>query len=98
MTDKNKETINEALERWSTHLAEETAWIDEDEINLIECLREGPEEDLLEIEELDPAPAKIDDFKAEVQDPLIEVNLGTAEEHRPVYISGLMEPSLKAEI
>ena len=36
---------------------------------------------------LSKAPIQMDDLKAEVQDPLIEVNLGTKEEKRVTYIS-----------
>ena len=36
---------------------------------------------------LNKAPIQVDDLKAEVQDPLIEVNLGTEEEKRVTYIS-----------
>lgn len=44
--------------------------------------------------DLQTAPAKLDDLKAEVQDPLIEVNLGTPEDPRPTYISALLEPKI----
>ena len=36
---------------------------------------------------LSKAPIQMDDLKAEVQDPLIEVNLGTKEEKKVMYIS-----------
>ena len=36
---------------------------------------------------LSKAPIQMDDLKAEVQDPLIEVNLGTEEEKKVMYIS-----------
>ena len=36
---------------------------------------------------LSKAPIQMDDLKAGVQDPLIEVNLGTEEEKRVTYIS-----------
>ena len=36
---------------------------------------------------LSKAPIQMDDLKAEVQDPLIEVNLGTEEEKKVTYIS-----------
>ncbi|OMO89495.1 Retrotransposon gag protein [Corchorus capsularis] len=46
--------------------------------------------DEITMEELDRAPMKLDDLKAEVYDPLLEVNLGTEEEPRPTYISQLL--------
>jgi len=33
-------------------------------------------------DDLQSAPSKMEDVKADVQDPLMEVNLGTQEEHR----------------
>lgn len=41
----------------------------------------------LRLEDLDPAPAKQDDIRSEVQDDVIEVNLGTEAEPRPTYLS-----------
>ncbi|CAL8085474.1 unnamed protein product [Prunus armeniaca] len=66
--------------------------------NLVEFLHEGPEDDALELEEVELAPSEMDDSKAEVQDPLLEINLGTKDNHRPIYISGLMEPELRAKM
>ncbi|BFG21588.1 hypothetical protein CerSpe_078620 [Prunus speciosa] len=40
----------------------------------------------------------MDDSKAEVQDPLLEINLGTEDNRRPIYISGLMEPELRSKM
>lgn len=42
---------------------------------------------MIQLEDLDAAPAKMDDLKADVQDPLEEVNLGDSEHPRPVYIN-----------
>ncbi|CAL9011571.1 unnamed protein product [Prunus brigantina] len=53
------------------------------------------EDDALEFEEVELAPSEMDDSKAEVQDPLLEINLGMEDNHRPIYISGLMEPELR---
>ncbi|OMO95998.1 reverse transcriptase [Corchorus capsularis] len=39
------------------------------------------------MEELDHAPMKLDDLKVEVQDSLLEIDLGTDGQHRPTYIS-----------
>ncbi|KAI5324236.1 hypothetical protein L3X38_033309 [Prunus dulcis] len=66
--------------------------------NLMEFLHEGPEDDALELEEVQLAPSAMDDSKAEVQDPLLEINLGTEDNHRPIYISGLMELELRAKM
>ncbi|CAL8993663.1 unnamed protein product [Prunus brigantina] len=78
-------SLNEAAEHGST-------------ANLVEFLHEGPEDDALELEEVELAPSEMDDSKAEVQDPLLEINLGTEDNHRPIYIDGLMEPELRAKM
>ncbi|CAL2259741.1 unnamed protein product [Prunus armeniaca] len=66
--------------------------------NLVEFLHESLEDDALELEEVELAPSEIDDSKAEVQDPLLEINLGMEDNHRPIYISGLMEPELRVKM
>ena len=53
-------------------------------------------EEEIKFEELRPALLKMDNSKAEVQDLLIEVNLGTEKESHPSYVSGLLK--LKAKI
>ncbi|GKV15290.1 hypothetical protein SLEP1_g26087 [Rubroshorea leprosula] len=66
-----------------------------------EVVYEGEEEDLkdqITLEELDLAPAKLDDLKVEVQDPLEEVNLGTEADPRITFISGSLEPCLHDKI
>ncbi|CAL2229159.1 unnamed protein product [Prunus armeniaca] len=40
----------------------------------------------------------MDDSKVKVQDPLLEINLGTKDNHRPIYISGLMEQELRTKM
>ncbi|GKV18516.1 hypothetical protein SLEP1_g28883 [Rubroshorea leprosula] len=66
-----------------------------------EVIYEGEEEDLkdqITLEELDMAPAKLDDLKAEVQDPLEEVNLGTEADPKITFISDSLEPCLHDKI
>ncbi|GKV47379.1 hypothetical protein SLEP1_g54284 [Rubroshorea leprosula] len=66
-----------------------------------EVVYEGEEEDLkdqITLEELDLAPAKLDDLKAEVQDPLEEVNLGTEADPKITFINGSLEPCLHDKI
>lgn len=41
---------------------------------------------------------KLDDLKAEVQDPLLEVNLGTEQNPQPTYISKLLEPTFRDKL
>ncbi|KAG6467719.1 hypothetical protein ZIOFF_074359 (mitochondrion) [Zingiber officinale] len=55
-------------------------------------------EDEIEFAELEMAPAKLDDLRAEVQDALEEVNLGTESDRRMTFISKNLEPELKKRL
>ncbi|GKV00673.1 hypothetical protein SLEP1_g13330 [Rubroshorea leprosula] len=71
---QKKEAVEEIKRKLATYLAEKRIYVDKSEV-----VYEGEEEDLkdqITLEELDLALAKLDDLKAEVQDPLEEVNLG----------------------
>ncbi|GKV07170.1 hypothetical protein SLEP1_g18971 [Rubroshorea leprosula] len=71
------------------------------EANLSEVVHEGEEDihtDGVRMEELDLAPAKLDDLRADVQDPLKEVNLGTEAEPRITFVSGLLPPEMRDKI
>lgn len=59
-----------------------------------EGLQEGGP-NVIQLEDLDAAPAKMDDLKADVQDPLEEINLGDSEHPRPVYINQLLLDEVK---
>ncbi|CAL2239431.1 unnamed protein product [Prunus armeniaca] len=59
---------------------------------------EGQEEEELQEEVLDFAPAALDDSLPEVEDPLQEINLGTREDPRPTFISALLKEPLKNEL
>ena len=56
------------------------------------------EEEVLQEEVLDFAPAALDDSLPEVEDPLQEINLGTEEDPRPTFISTLLKEPLKSEL
>ncbi len=47
---------------------------------------------------LPPAPNKMEDDKAEVQDPLLEVNLGDGTESRPTFISKLLSEEQQSQM
>ncbi|CAL8167778.1 unnamed protein product [Prunus armeniaca] len=59
---------------------------------------EDQEEEELQEEVLDFAPAALDDSLPEVEDPLQEINLGTEEDPRPTFISALLKEQLKSEL
>ncbi|CAL9019579.1 unnamed protein product, partial [Prunus brigantina] len=56
------------------------------------------EEEELQEEVLDFAPAALDDSLPEVEDPLQEINLGTEEDPRPTFISALLKEPIKDEL
>ncbi|CAL2267315.1 unnamed protein product [Prunus armeniaca] len=59
---------------------------------------ESQEEEELQEEVLDFAPAALDDSLPEVKDPLQEINLGTEKDPRPTFISALLKEPLKNEL
>ncbi|CAL8988472.1 unnamed protein product, partial [Prunus brigantina] len=67
-------------------------------INHIEFLHETGGADALTNDDLEIAPAEIEDDYPEVQDPLLEINVGTEAEPRPLFVSQLLDPGLAAEI
>ncbi|GKV12333.1 hypothetical protein SLEP1_g23490 [Rubroshorea leprosula] len=93
---QKKEAVEEIKRKLAAYLAEKRICV-----NRSEVVYEGEEEDLkdqITLEELDLAPTKLDDLKAEVQDPLKEVNLGTETDSKITFISGSLEPCLHDKI
>ena len=85
------------LERLLEHWAEESLRPNSP-INLIEFLHESNETDALTFDDLETAPAEMEDDYPEVQDPLLEINVGSEAEPRPLFVSQLLDPELTAEI
>ncbi|GKV33401.1 hypothetical protein SLEP1_g41920 [Rubroshorea leprosula] len=82
---ERKEAVSEILKKLATYFAERNT-----EANLSEVVHEGEKDthtDGVTMKELDLAPAKLDDLRADVQDPLKEVNLGTEAEPRIAFVS-----------
>lgn len=67
-------------------------------INLVEFLSESTHEDEIRMEDLGPAPAELEDTPAEVEDPREELNLGTPEDPKPLFISKLLPSGFKEEL
>ncbi|CAL9020605.1 unnamed protein product, partial [Prunus brigantina] len=102
MTDKaTKEegaaAMTNLLERLLEYWAEESLQPNSP-INLIEFLHESDEADTLTFDDLETAPAEMEDDYPEVQDPLLEINVGTKAEPRTLFVSQLLNPELAAEI
>ncbi|KAH7840681.1 hypothetical protein Vadar_020181 [Vaccinium darrowii] len=91
LADKRMMDLHEEEERPnSANVAE---FICEDEG--LEEVEEANEGDVIRFEDLEAAPTKLDDLKADIQDPLDEINLGSEEEPNPVYISQLLPEDVK---
>ncbi|KAB2599860.1 hypothetical protein D8674_010131 [Pyrus ussuriensis x Pyrus communis] len=67
-------------------------------INLIEFLAEADDGPVLSLEKVRAAPAELEDHRPQVKDPLEEVNVGTADDPRILFISALLPPATKAEL
>ncbi|KAH7839844.1 hypothetical protein Vadar_009567 [Vaccinium darrowii] len=82
-----------ALARLIAHITEESLRSLDSEDNSVlttELFFEGdntPPDDVIQLEDLEVSPAKLDDLKADVQDPLEEVNLGSEDHPKPIYVS-----------
>ncbi|CAL8085534.1 unnamed protein product [Prunus armeniaca] len=102
MTDKatreeGAAAVTDLLERLLEHWAEESLQPNSP-INLIEFLHESDEADTLAFNELGTAPAEMEDDYPEVQDPLLEIKVGTDPKPRPLFVSQLLSPELAVEI
>ena len=77
------------------YLADRNALPANSETCLAECVQEEeiPIGDVIQMDELESVVPKLDDNKADVQDSLLEVNLGNEGEHKPTYVSQLLEPT-----
>ncbi|KAF2384022.1 hypothetical protein, partial [Acinetobacter baylyi] len=61
-------------------------------------LHESDKADTLAFDDLETAPAEMEDDYPEVQDPLLEINMGTKPEPQPLFLNQLLNPELAAEI
>ena len=50
------------------------------------------------MEELETTTAKLDDLKADVQDSILEVNLGNEGEYKPIYVSQLLDSEFQVKL
>ncbi|GKV34366.1 hypothetical protein SLEP1_g42743 [Rubroshorea leprosula] len=93
---EKEKAVLEITKKLAAYFAEKAVQVDRSEI-----VHEGEEVDRgdeITLEELDLAPAKLDDLKAEVQDPLEEINLGSESEPKVTFISGSLEPQTRDQI
>ncbi|KAM2268967.1 hypothetical protein ACFX1S_047019 [Malus domestica] len=67
-------------------------------INLIEFLAKEDNGPVLSLDKVQAAPAKLDDNQPQVKDPLEEINVGTADNPQPLFISALLPHAMKVEL
>ncbi|XP_068331549.1 uncharacterized protein [Pyrus communis] len=67
-------------------------------INLIKILAEADNGPVLLLDKVQAAPVELKDNRPQVKDPLEEINVGTTDEPRPLFISALLSPPMKVEL
>ena len=67
-------------------------------VNLVEFLAEGNNGPVLSLDKVQAAPAELEDHQPQVKDPLEEINVGTADDPRPLFISALLPQQMKDEL
>ncbi|KAM1090696.1 hypothetical protein ACFX15_017690 [Malus domestica] len=67
-------------------------------INLSEFLAEKDNGPVLSLDKVQAAPADLEDNRPQVKDPLEEINVGTIDDPRPLFISALLPHSMKVEL
>ena len=87
---KKKEAIDLALRKLVGYIIEKRL---EQNSQFVECnIQPKNGQGIMGQEQISTRPIRMDDIKEEVQDPLIEVNLGTKEDPRVTFVSGHLEP------
>ncbi|KAM2763111.1 hypothetical protein PS2_014761 [Malus domestica] len=61
-------------------------------------LAEGNNGPVLSLDKVRAAPAELEDHQPQVKDPLEEINVGTADDPRPLFISALLPQQMKDEL
>ena len=91
---KKELAVKASLARMYAYLDDRNAQPMDNESCLAECVQEEeiPIGDVIQLDELESATQKLDDNKADVQDLLLEVNLGDEGKHKPTFVSQLLEP------
>ncbi|KAM2108381.1 hypothetical protein EV1_024146 [Malus domestica] len=67
-------------------------------INLIEFLAEEDNGPVLSLNKVQAVPAKLEDSRPQVKDPVEEINVKTVDDPRPLFISALLPHAMKVEL
>ncbi|KAM2563613.1 hypothetical protein TB2_011996 [Malus domestica] len=68
------------------------------DVNLVKFLVKGDNGHVLSLDKVQAALAELEDNRPQVKDPLEEINVGTADDPRPLFISVLLPQPMKAEL
>lgn len=101
LTKAQRAEVTALLQRIAIYTAERKAWL-HSLAATADCVFEDESHRLnsqaYKKSSLPPAPKKMEDDKAEVQDPLLEVNLGDGTESRPTFISKLLSEEQQSQM
>jgi hypothetical protein len=87
---KKKEAIDLALRKLAGYVTEKRM---EQNSQFVECnIQPKNGQGIMGQEQISTHPIRMDDIKEEVQDPLIEINLGTKEDPRVTFVGGHLGP------
>lgn len=86
---RNRRMAYEAIMQKLTQYMKELAPLEERSACLADC-KENKHEESIKWKDLWPAPPKLEDTLAEVQDPLLEVNLRAKKGNWSIYVSKLL--------
>ncbi|KAM1073493.1 hypothetical protein ACFXTH_018559 [Malus domestica] len=67
-------------------------------INLIEFLVKEDNGPVLSLDKVQAAPAELKDSRPQVKNHLEEINVRTADNPRPLFISALLPPAMKIKL
>ncbi|KAM0956065.1 hypothetical protein ACFX2A_024886 [Malus domestica] len=67
-------------------------------INLIEFFAEEDNGSVLSLNKVQVVPTKLEDSRPQVKDPIEEINVETADDPRPLFISALLPHAIKVEL
>ncbi|CAN6575482.1 unnamed protein product [Malus baccata var. baccata] len=67
-------------------------------VNLVEFLAEEDHGPALSFDKVRAAPAELEDHRPQVKNPLEEINVGTADDPRPLFVSALLPQQMKDEL
>ncbi|KAM1923979.1 hypothetical protein ACFX15_021817 [Malus domestica] len=95
--DRRRDAVSSTMERLLAH------WYaiskqPNSSVNLVEFLAEEDNGPVLSLDKVQAAPAKLEDSQPQVKDPLEQINVGTAEDPWPLFISAWLPQHVKTKL